>query len=149
MKKRRARGESNPSPLADSCPPWGSYIMKRERPVGRSLVFAGLRHGPPLNCLPCSQAVKLSRVRLPSAHLSERFDGDDVVGGRVSLHQTRLRQGQDTLDGLLRSDQTKDESHSSGNGFTFQSLENQTTRAGSRSRKPSYNSFSQSSGHQR
>ena len=39
----------------------------------------------------------------PTLHpyLSERLDGDDVVGGGVSLHQACLRQSQDALHGLL------------------------------------------------
>lgn len=35
-------------------------------------------------------------------HLAEGFDGDDVVGGRVSLHQACFCQRQDALHRLLR-----------------------------------------------
>lgn len=35
------------------------------------------------------------------SHLSKGFEGYDVVGRRVSLHEARLRQGQYTLDRLL------------------------------------------------
>lgn len=44
-----------------------------------------------------------------ATHLSKGLDGDYVVGGWVSLHQTCLCQAQDPLDGLLSGTNSTEE----------------------------------------